>query len=157
MLVVDPELQWAANGVTSTRHRVKNNPPGTPAFCPIVFATKARAFQGKNLAGRARAAVADVPGDLLAAGCFPLAEGLAVELRDRGRASDAGPHPVLGPAIGEAGRRPIDRHELLRLQRIVIGDARFVHLGLRTEDGFVGEHDRHTRMPLPPRPYQRAA
>jgi hypothetical protein len=54
-----------------------------------------------------------------------------------------------GRAIGEAGRQAIDLDELLRLQRIVIGDARFVRLGLRTEDGFVGEHDRETRMPLP--------
>ena len=54
-----------------------------------------------------------------------------------------------GRAIGEAGRQPIDLEELLRLQRIVIGDARFVRLGLRWEGGFVGEHDRRTRMPLP--------
>lgn len=38
---------------------------------------------------------------------------------------------------------------MLRLQRIVIGDARFVRLGLRDEGGFVGQHDRDTRMPLP--------
>jgi len=54
-----------------------------------------------------------------------------------------------GRAIGEAGRRPIDLDELLRLQRIVIGDARFVQLGLRREGGFVGQHDRDTQMPLP--------
>ena len=54
-----------------------------------------------------------------------------------------------GRAIGEAGRRPVDLDELLRLQSIVIGDARFVHLGFREEGGFVGEHDRETRMPLP--------
>ncbi|MDN5851042.1 MAG: Fic family protein, partial [Nitrococcus sp.] len=41
------------------------------------------------------------------------------------------------------------REELLRLQRIVIGDTRFVKLGLREDGGFVGERDRHTRMPLP--------
>jgi Fic family protein len=52
-------------------------------------------------------------------------------------------------AIGEAGNRPVDVDELLRLQRIVIGDTRFVKLGLREEGGFVGEHDRDTRMPLP--------
>ena len=39
--------------------------------------------------------------------------------------------------------------ELLRLQAIVIGDSRFVKLGLREEGGFVGEHDRETRMPIP--------
>jgi len=31
----------------------------------------------------------------------------------------------------------------------VIGDARFVQLGLRPEGGFVGEHDPDTRLPLP--------
>jgi Fic/DOC family len=36
----------------------------------------------------------------------------------------------------------------LRLQRIVIGDARFVRLGLRDEGGFVGENDRDTGAPL---------
>ncbi|MGX8008900.1 Fic family protein [Mesorhizobium sp. ORM8.1] len=51
--------------------------------------------------------------------------------------------------IAQAGRRPIDRAELERLQRIVIGDARFVHLGLRTEGGFVGEHDRTSGAAIP--------
>jgi Fic family protein len=54
-----------------------------------------------------------------------------------------------GQAIGEAGNRPLSLDELERLQRIVIGDARFVHLGLRAEGGFVGDHDRVTREPLP--------
>ncbi|MCB1947367.1 Fic family protein, partial [Nitrosomonas sp.] len=54
-----------------------------------------------------------------------------------------------GRAIGEAGRRPLDLDELLRLQRIVIGDSRFIAMGLRTEGGFVGEHEFGTRLPLP--------
>jgi Fic family protein len=37
----------------------------------------------------------------------------------------------------------------LRLQRIVIGDERFVKLGLRQEGGFVGDHDRDTQRPIP--------
>ena len=49
----------------------------------------------------------------------------------------------------QAGRELIDLDELLRLQRIVIGDARFVHLGLRTEGGFVGERERESGMPIP--------
>ena len=47
------------------------------------------------------------------------------------------------------GDGPIDLEEFLRLQAIVIGDARFVKLDLREEGGFVGEHDRDTRMPIP--------
>ena len=54
-----------------------------------------------------------------------------------------------GRAIGKAGKQSIDLDELLRLQRIVISDFRFLHPGLRTEGGFVGEHDRDTRMPVP--------
>jgi hypothetical protein len=66
-LVVDPDQQWAAAGATSSRHRVKNNLPGTPSFCPMIFRTEAlRAFTARDLAERARAAVANVPRDLLA-------------------------------------------------------------------------------------------
>jgi hypothetical protein len=54
-----------------------------------------------------------------------------------------------GQAIAQAGSRPLSLAELDRLQRIVIGDARFVRLGLRDEGGFVGAHDRDTRMPIP--------
>ena len=39
--VVDADVQWAIAGARSTRHRVRNNLPGTPAFCPMVFKTPA--------------------------------------------------------------------------------------------------------------------
>ena len=51
--------------------------------------------------------------------------------------------------MARPGKVPFDLDELFRLQRIVIGDDRFVELGLRTEDGFIGEHDRFTGAPLP--------
>jgi hypothetical protein len=150
-LVVDPDQQWTAPGTTSPRHRVKNNLPGTPLFCPMIAWTNTlRTLTARNLQERARAAVADVPADLLA-------RTAAFLLLKDSKSSFAieNEHPShdrvqrWGRAIGEAGRRPIDLDELLRLQRIVIGDARFVPLGLRHEGGFVGQHDRDTQMPLP--------
>lgn len=55
-----------------------------------------------------------------------------------------------GRAIGEAGKQPLDHEELLRLQQIVIGnDSRFIQMGLREEGGFVGEHERESRLPIP--------
>jgi hypothetical protein len=54
-----------------------------------------------------------------------------------------------GQIIGEAGSRKLSIAELERLQRIVIGDTRFVRLGLRSEGGFVGMHDRTNNEPLP--------
>jgi hypothetical protein len=38
---LDPELQWPGRAVNSPRHRVRNNLPGTPDFCPLVFRTEA--------------------------------------------------------------------------------------------------------------------
>lgn len=60
--VVDPDLQWTAAAVTSTRHRVKNNLPGKPSFCPMIFRTETlREFTKRNLPARARDVVADLP------------------------------------------------------------------------------------------------
>lgn len=38
---LDPERQYAGRAVNSKRHRVRNNLPGTPTFCPLVFRTPA--------------------------------------------------------------------------------------------------------------------
>ena len=40
VLVVDADQQFAGPSDTSSRHRVKNNLPGTPMFCPLVFRTE---------------------------------------------------------------------------------------------------------------------
>ena len=149
--VVDADLQWTVLGKTSTRHRVKNNLPGSPAFCPMIFQTAAlRDFAKRDLSKHARVVVAKVPADVLArTAAFLL-------LKDsRSSFEIEGEHPPQdriqnwGRAIGEAGRQSIGLDELLRLQRIVIGDDRFVPMGLRNEGGFVGDHDRDSGMPLP--------
>lgn len=149
--VVDPEQQWAADGENSSRHRVRNNLPGTPEFCPLVFRTAAlERFVAMDLHNRAMAVVADVSRDLLArTAAFLLLKDSKSSYAIEGERAPQDRIQRWGRAIGEAGRQPLDLEELLRLQRIVIGDARFVQLGLRTEGGFVGEHDRDTRMPLP--------
>lgn len=149
--IVDPERQWATDGTNSTRHRVKNNLPGTSAFCPLIFRTPALdAFVARNLGEEARRMIAEVPADLLArTAAFLLLKDSRSSFQIEG---EHPPHDRIqrwGQAIGEAGRRLVDRAELERLQRIVIGDARFVHLGLREEGGFVGEHDRLAGTPIP--------
>lgn len=148
---VDPRKQWGIEGENSPRHRVRNNLPGTPAFCPLIFRTKIlNEFIEMNFSARARALVANVPQDLLArAAAFLLLKDSKSSYAIEGEHAPQDRIQRWGQAIGEAGRQKIDLEELLRLQRIVIGDARFVRLGLRREGGFVGEHDRQTRMPLP--------
>jgi hypothetical protein len=149
--VVDSALQYAGASQTSSRHRVKNNLPGTPDFCPLVFRTQTlERFIALNLQARATEAVAAVPRDLLArTAAFLLLKDSKSSFAIEGERPSQDRIQRWGRAIGEAGKQPIDLDELLRLQRIVIGDERFVHLGLRTEGGFVGEHDRESRMPIP--------
>jgi hypothetical protein len=149
--VLDPMQQWPAQDVNAPRYRVKNNLPGTPAFCPLVFRTPAlERYVGLDLPQRARDIVADVPRDILArTAAFLLLKDSRSSYAIEGERPPQDRIQRWGRAIGEAGRQPLDRDELLRLQRIVIGDARFVKLGFREEGGFVGEHDRETRVPLP--------
>jgi len=148
---LDPDLQWGVQGETSPRHRVRNNLPGTPAFCPLVFRTeRLEQFIGLDLAGRAEEAVAAVPGDLLArTAAFLLLKDSRSSYAIEGENPPQDRIRRWGRAIADAGRQPLDHDELLRLQRIVIGDARFVRMGFRDEGGFVGDHDRETRLPLP--------
>jgi hypothetical protein len=150
-LAVDPDQQWATLGIKSPRQRVRNNLPGTRAFCPLVFRTEALdRFMAMDLQQRAQEIVGRVPRDLMArTAAFLLLKDSRASYAIEGERAPQGRIQRWGRAIGKAGRQPLDLEELLRLQRIVIEDARFVRLGLRTEGGFVGEHDRDTRIPLP--------
>jgi hypothetical protein len=148
---VDPEQQYATAGENSVRHRVRNNLPGTSEFCPLVYRTPAlNQFITMDLAERARTIIAKVPADLLArTAAFLLLKDSRSSYVIEGERPPQDRIQRWGRAIGQAGRVSIDLDELLRLQKIVIGDARFVHLGLRIGGGFVGEHDRDTHAPIP--------
>jgi hypothetical protein len=117
----------------------------------LVFRTPSlEDFAAMNLLSRAQQAVADVPKDVLSrTAAFLLLKDSRSSYAIEGERPPQDRIQRWGRAIGEAGRRPIDLGELLRLQAIVIGDARFVTLGLRNDGGFVGEHERETRMPIP--------
>lgn len=148
---LDLALQLETAGENSPRHRVRNNLPGTPAFCPLVFRTPViEEFMAMNLEERAREVVSRVPRDLLArTASFLLLKDSKSSYVIEGERPPQDRIQRWGKAIGEAGRAPLSLDELLRLQRIVIGDERFVRLGLRREGGFVGEHDRQTHAPIP--------
>lgn len=149
--VIDPDLQFVGEERTEQRYRVKNNLPGTPDFCPLVFRTETlKKFTALNLAEKAQTVVANVPKDILArTAAFLLLKDSRSSYAIEGERAPQNRIQRWGRAIGEAGQRPIDLEELQRLQKIVIADSRFVMMGVRCEGGFVGEHDRVTQMPLP--------
>jgi hypothetical protein len=148
---LDTNLQWGGHPETNSRYRIKNNLPGTPDFCPLVFRTELLdQFVALDLSRRAQDVVADVPRDILArTAAFLLLKDSRSSYAVEGERPPQDRIQRWGRVIGEAGRQALDRDELLRLQRIVIGDDRFVKLGFREEGGFVGDHDRDTGTPIP--------
>ena len=149
---VDTRLQFAlSGGERSRRHKVLNNLPGTPAFCPMVRRTPALdAVRALQLDARARDTAGRVHPDLMArAAAFLLLNDTKSSFAIEGERPSNARAARWSRAIAGAGQRAPDRAELERLQRIVIEDARFVQLGLRDEGGFVGLHDRIDGAPLP--------
>jgi Fic/DOC family len=148
---IDTDLQFGGSGPNSARHRVRNNLPGTPEFCPLVFKTPVlNEFITQDWKERARIVVSEVPKDLLVrTATFLLLKDSRSSYVIEGERPPQDRIQRWGRAIGKAGRAPLDEQEFLRLQSIVIGDERFVKLGFRKEGGFVGDHDRDTQQPIP--------
>ncbi|MEM6602436.1 MAG: Fic family protein [Pseudomonadota bacterium] len=149
--IVDEAQQYASEAINSTRHRVKNNLPGTREFCPLIFKTPIiEAYIQKNLSDQAQQIVGNVSADIMArTAAFLLLKDSKSSYAIEGEAPAHNRIQRWGKAIAEAGKYPLDLQELLRLQKVVIGDSRFIHLGLRDEGGFIGIHEQENRMPLP--------
>lgn len=150
--VVDPELQVASGeGEISSRHRVVDNLPGSPRFCPLVrWTPELRAQVGCRWDERAREVLGRTHPDVVSrAAAFLLLSDSRSSFQIEGERPGQDRVQRWGRAIGEAGDVDLSLAALVRLQRVVLGDTRFVKPGLREEGGFVGEHDRATRAPLP--------
>ena len=150
--VVDPELQFAPeSGPLSRRHRVRNNLPGTQRFCPMVRRTpELDRYARMRLDAEARQIVGRTHPEIVrsAAQLLPYGDSKA-SFEIEGEPARQDRRLRWAWATADAGRRDLTVDELERLQKIVIGDARFVQLGLRTEGGWIGERDRATMDPIP--------
>lgn len=138
-------------GKRSSRHSVIDNLPGTREFCPLVRRTeKLDAFEARGFDQLAREVIGRTHPDVVArAAAFLLLKDSKSSFFIEKEKPSAKLAARWAQAIAEAGSRPLTVEELERLQKIVIADTRFVDLGLRKIGGFVGDHDRATREPLP--------
>jgi hypothetical protein len=152
VLVVDPKHHYVAErGRSSPRHRVMDNLPGHRSFCPLVHRTpELDAYLAKQLDQRARDVIGKTHPDVITrAAAFLMLKDSKASFGIEGEQPSRDRVLRWGQAIAQAGSTPVSVADLERLQSLVIGDDRFVRLGLRTEGGFVGEHDRNTYEPLP--------
>jgi Fic family protein len=150
--LLDEELQYASStGINSSRHRIRNNLPGTVNFCPLINKTaKLENYIKENLSEKTIELIHGVHKDiLLRTSAFLLLKDSKASFNIEGETPSHTRASRWGNAIGQAGNNPLSKAELLRLQQIVIENSRFVTLGLRTKGGFVGEYDRQTGEPIP--------
>lgn len=149
---IDPDQQFAIeNGELLSRYKVINNLPGPREFCPLAWRTQSLVdFRAQRLDERARSVIGLTHPDILTrAAAYLLLNDSRASFRIEGETPPPERAARWGQAISEAGSEPLSIEELERLQRIVIGDARFVQLGLREQGGFIGRHDRRTGQPIP--------
>ncbi len=150
--LIDDNLQFAlAESTNSSRHRIRNNLPGTVDFCPLISRTeKLTSYIESNLSARSSSNLSNVHKDVLQrTSAFLLLKDSKASFSIEGE-TPAGNRAVRwGKAIGQAGKKQLSQKELLRLQQIVIENSRFVKMGFRDEGGFVGQHDRLTGEPIP--------
>jgi len=122
--VLDPARQAALRvGVPSGRHRVIDNLPGTPRFCPAIRWTPAlRAASAKQWHGRVRRVAASISPERRSAVASYLqrSEAESSFVLAGGKLSDPRIARWAG-AIGQAGARVLTIDELSRLQRVVCG------------------------------------
>jgi hypothetical protein len=150
--LLDDNLQYTiGKGINSTRHRIRNNLPGTINFCPLISRTeKLDKYIKEDLSEKTTGFVRNVHKDiLLRTSAFLLLKDSKASFNIEGETLSNSRVIRWGKMIGQAGNRPLSKEELLRLQQIVIGNARFIKMGFRKEGGFVGEYDRSTGEPIP--------
>ncbi len=147
---LDDRLQYPGPPVASKRHRVRNNLPGVQDFCPLIRRTeKLDQLIGMNLSEQAKAVLGAVHPDIITrAAAFLLLKDSKASYAIEGERPPHNRAERWGRAIGQAGQQELTLDEFLRLQSIVIEDARFIKMGWRTEGGFVGVHD-NMRIPIP--------
>lgn len=150
--LINEKLQYASPlSPTSSRHRIKNNLPGNPYFCPLIHKTaRLEKFIAEQLDEKTSAVISGVHKDvLLRTSAFLLLKDSKASFTIEGENPSQTRAVRWGRAIGQAGSKPLSKEELLRLQQIVIENSRFIQMGYRTEGGFIGEHDRSTGEPIP--------
>lgn len=150
--LLDPNLYITRRSSRSSRHKVDNNLPGVPAFCPLIRRTERLATDRVEvLAEEARAMVSDADPAVLrrAVGFMLLNEskgsfGIEGETPPRNRLER------WGRLIADAKDIHLSIDALVNLHRSLFdGKQLLVRYGVRDVGGFVGRHDARDQSPLP--------
>src|SRR5665648_776475 len=149
--LIDDRIQFNIEGKRSSRHRIINNLPGTPDFCPLIYKTKKlQEYIESNFQDKKNTFINSIHKEVMQrAASFLLLKDSKASFTIEGENPGTNRALRWGKAIGEAGRNPLTKEELLRLQQIIIESKRFTKMVFRTEGGVVGDRERTTGEPIP--------
>ncbi len=149
--VIDEKIQYAVQGIKSSRHLVINNLPGNNRFCAMITKTpKLEHHLAEKYIDFNREQLSRIRKDIIQrAAAFLLLKDSKASFTIEGENPKSKRAARWGAAIGQAGINELTKEELIRLQQLVIENSRFVQMGFREKGGFVGEHDRITGEPVP--------
>ena len=149
--LIDEKLQFAIQGISSPRHRIINNLPGTISYCPLIRKSeKLEKYISENYSEKKQVYLSGLRKDVLQrASAFLLLKDSKASFTIEGESPKSKRAARWGQAIGQAGTKNLSKEELIRLQQTVIENERFIEMGFREKGGFIGEHDRSSGEPIP--------
>ena len=148
--LLDPKAYFTAKPRLSRRHRVRDNLLGNGRFCPVIRRTEHLTnFIRRDLANRAQDTIGRAGTHLVArAASFMLLADSRASFEIEGERPPRNRLERWGRAVLQVGRNRLSLDEIIRLQRVLLEDTRFVRSGLRPDAVFLGERDREGN-PLP--------
>ncbi len=148
--LLDPENYFTGRGVYSKRHRIMNNLLGSRLFSPTIRRTPLlEKFVRSAIRDKVDAVIGKVSRSLVSrAASFMLLADSKASFAIEGERVSANRIERWGKAVLQAGKFPVTKEEIVRLQKIIIEDSRFTHMGMRKEGVFLGERDAENN-PLP--------
>jgi Fic family protein len=138
------------NPLKSQRHKINNNLLGTSKICPIITKTqKLEAYLHLNFSADVSNVMGKVSKSLVRrASSFLLLSDSRASFEIEGERATKNRIENWGKIINEAGKTPLSINEIERLHAILLEDSRFLKMGLRDDEVFLGDRDRDN-FPIP--------
>ncbi len=136
--------------IKSKRHKINNNLLGTEKLCPIIKRTaKLQHYLDSNLNNEISNVIGSVSKSLVRrAASFLLLSDSKASFEIEGERPPKNRIENWGKIINEAGKTTLSVDEIQRLHAILLEDSRFMKIGLRDEEVFLGDRDRDN-YPIP--------
>lgn len=138
------------NFIKSKRHKINNNLLGIANFCPTIKRTTIlHNYLDANLSDEISAVIDTVSKGLVRrAASFLLLSDSKASFEIEGERPAKNRIENWGKIINEAGKVPLSLNEIQRLHSILLEDSRFIKIGLRDDEVFLGDRDRDN-YPIP--------